>query len=118
MIKKFKTVHFFLKELWLGFIAIAQLEESENPFVKKSETAMRFYQTGVKKMLRLGTLRELDVGHGYDTPTHRMTDYCDPVLKNKERIKLTVLEYVDKVIDMYFKVRRENENNAIYLNRN
>lgn len=104
MIKKFKTVHYFLKELWLGFIAVAQLEESENSLVKKSETAMRFYQAGVKKMLRLGTLRELDAG--LDTPTNRMIDYCDPILKNKERIKLNVLEYAEKVVELYFKVTK------------
>jgi len=103
MINKFRKLHYFLKELWLGFTTVAQIEEYDNAFARKSETALRFYQNGVKKLLKLGTLKELD-GIA-EVHSNRVNDFCDPINKNKELIKITVLGYVDKVVEFYFKVR-------------
>ena len=115
MINKFKKLHYFLKELWLGFTTIATMEENDNAFAKKSETALRFYQNGVKKLLRLGTLKELD--GAIDVQSNRVNDYCDPINKNKELIKITVLQYVDKVVEFYFKVRENKRFTRITLFR-
>ncbi len=102
MINKFKRLHYFLKELWVGFIAIAQLEESNNTFSKKSDSALRFYQNKVKKFFKLGTLQELD--GLMELTGNRTIEYCAPITKNKEMIKITVLQYVDQIVEFYYKV--------------
>jgi hypothetical protein len=102
MIKKFKKLHYFLKELWYAFTQVAQLEEARMPNnIQKSETAMRLYQNDVKKLLKLATLKDLDEVY---SPTSKVSEFCDMINYSKEWIKLATLEYVDQVIELYNKV--------------
>lgn len=102
MINKFKRLHYFLKEIWLGFSTVAQMDEAGNSSVKKSESTLRLFQLGVKKLLKLQTLKDLDnLTNEYSA---RGSEYCDDVSNNKEFIKATVLDYVERVVELYLKV--------------
>ena len=103
MMEKFQTVHTFLKEMWLGFINVANLEEFENPYQKRLDTGFRFQGPGgIRKLLSLHT-RELEDGSvanlGARSPT-----YCDEIDQNKEIIKTMVLNYVDHIVNLYLRV--------------
>ena len=98
---KFKRIHHFLKETWLGFDAVAQLHEREQMQQKKGDRAMQLLKYGIKKLLRLGTLKELDEPPIFEIPKYQ---YCEEISKNKELIKLKVLDYVDRLVQIYFTV--------------
>src|SRR5690242_16346812 len=100
MIDKFKKVHYFLKELWLGFSNIAQLEEAEPSGAKKAEASLKLLQLGIKKILQVKNMKDID-----DQPQPlRTQNYNEQINKNKVAIKLNVLEYVEKIILIYLKV--------------
>ncbi len=92
MIDRFKNIHHFLKETWLGFDAISEIPEKEP--LKKNEAAMNLLKTGIKKLLKLQSLAELEA-EVYEMPK---IDYCDDITNNKEFIKIRTLEYLDYVI--------------------
>lgn len=102
MINKFKLLPFFMKEIWNGFLTVASLEEPGNVHIPKSETAVRHFQHGVKKLLNIMTLKDLDSVP--TTPSNRYVDYCDDINKKKELMKLAVLDYVEAVLVFYTKV--------------
>ena len=101
LINKFKQLPFFMKEIWNGFMTVASLEEPGNVHIPKSETVKNF-QHGVKKLLNIMTFKDLDSAP--TTPSNRHSEYCDDINKNKELIKLAVLDYVERVIVFYAKV--------------
>ena len=103
MIDKFKRLHYFLKEVWLGFNSIAEMEEQGSISLKRSDSTLQLFQTGVKKVLKLSSIKNFDVGSP-KSPI-KSPEYCDIVSQSKEFIKLTVLEYVDKVVELYTKVK-------------
>lgn len=99
MIDKFKKVHYFLKEAWLGFIHIAQLEEGDGE--KKRENPLKLFQLGVRSLIKSTILKELD--SQIQQPT-RNQNYNEQITKNKELIKMNVLGYVEKVLVVYLSV--------------
>lgn len=101
--EKFKRITHFLKEIWSGFDAVAQLQENVEKPQRPSDHAMKLLQAGVKKILKIKTLKELDEAQLPNQQT-RSFDYCEEITKNKEQIKLKTLEYLENFIDMYYKV--------------
>lgn len=92
----------FEKEIWNGFDFIAQLEEAGDKVQKTGETALKLLQLGVKKLLRLRTLKDLD-----ENTIQRnglRVEYCEDIMKNRESIKLKCLEYLEKMVLIYLKV--------------
>jgi hypothetical protein len=99
MIDKFKKIHHFLKEMWLGFEAVAQMKE----VVEKPQRPADLLRLSVKKILKLKTLKELDDAPLSNHPI-RNFDFCEEITKNKETIKLKALDYAERIIELYYKV--------------
>jgi hypothetical protein len=97
MIEKFKKVHHFLKETWIGFDAIAELPEKEN---QKSEKTVNMIKSGLKKLMKLQSFTQ-DENENFDSIK---VDYCIDITRNKEYIKLKVLDYVEYMIELYYTV--------------
>lgn len=104
MIEKFKKVHHFLKETWIGFDAISEMPEKEN---QKSEKAISMIKSGLKKLMKLQTLTE--EAENFDSPK---VDYCLDITRNKEYIKIKVLDYVEYIIELYFTVMASSLHNS------
>jgi len=98
MLDKFKKVHYFLKETWLGFLHIAQLEEDAE---RKKENPLKLFQLGVRSLIKSTILKELD---SHITQPMRNQNYNEQITKSKEFIKTSVLGYVEKVIVFYLSV--------------
>lgn len=99
MLDKFKKVHYFLKETWLGFIHVAQLEEGDGE--KKKENPLKLFQLGVRSLIKSSILKELD---SQITQPIRSQNYNEIINKNKESIKMSALSYAEKIIVIYLNV--------------
>jgi hypothetical protein len=102
IIDKFKKLLIFQREIWSNFDFISQLEEAGDKVQKTGETALKLLQLGVKKLLRLRTLKELD--ENTIAKDGLKVEYCEDIMKNREAIKLKCLEFVEKMVVIYFKV--------------
>lgn len=88
-----------MKQLWMAFIVVASLEESAR---KKSDTHLKTGPSGSR------TLRSMRSGDIDESPipvsVHKEPLYNKEIERNKEIIKLTTLNYTEKVIEIYFNV--------------
>lgn len=100
MMEKFQYVHTFMKQLWMAFIFVASLEEGSS---KKTDPHLKTVQSG-SRTLRSMRSRELDESPLPMNPVSREPIFNKDIERNKEIIKLTTLNYTEKVIEIYFNV--------------
>jgi len=102
MIEKFRSVHTFLKEMWLGFIFIAEIEESDGLNLKKNESFTKYFP-GQKKPLSIQK-KDLDESFLSNANKSKTLHFCPEIENNKVMIKFLVLNYVDIIINNSLKV--------------
>jgi hypothetical protein len=99
MIEKFKKLPHFIKYMWSGFEFVAQIEERQEKLNKAKGAAIKLLQLGVQKLLKVNKKEEpISSKEGI-----RM-DYCDEITNNREQIKLKSIDYLEKILRIYFKV--------------
>mmetsp|Transcript_33166 Transcript_33166/g.30085 ORF Transcript_33166/g.30085 Transcript_33166/m.30085 type:complete len:80 (-) Transcript_33166:738-977(-) len=59
---------------------------------------------GVKKLLRVSTLKEIEKPKNQ---VNKYNDYCEPIKQNKEQIKIKMIEYLKKILTYYYKELRD-----------
>lgn len=105
MIDKFKRVTVFLKETWQGFLQIASMEEENNSPRRKDNDPWKVLQLGIRSLIKLKsstTMKDLD---DVTSPSMRQQKYNDVITGKKAVLKETVLDYVDKFLMIYIKVK-------------
>lgn len=99
MLEKFQYTHTFLKQLWMAFIFVASLEESAP---KRVDTHLKTGQTGSRT---LRSMRSKDLDESPMPLPNKEPLYNREIERNKEIIKLTTLNYTEKVVEIYFNVK-------------
>lgn len=102
MIDKFKKLPHFIKYMWNGFEFIAQLEERQEKLAKAKGAAIKLLQLGIQKLMK--SKKE---EHAASKEGIRM-DYCEEIANNRELIKMKSIDYLEKVLTIYFKVSYAN----------
>ena len=115
MIDKFKHNKQFLKQLWIGFSAIAFLNEKDDNDAKKGNIGLRKFQTEVRKVLNL-TKSGVSVSDDgvFESQIFKDQNFCETIKENKEAIKLSCLKQVKRFLGIYYKVNKI----ALYFSSN
>jgi len=98
MIQKFQSSHHFLKEMWLGFTFIANLDESDWNVSRKYEGSFKNHYSATRKQYTAQS-RDIDDSFGSNTGG-RPISYCPEIERSKQTIKLYVLKYVEMIVDL------------------
>jgi hypothetical protein len=105
MFDKFKYNKQFLKQLWIGFSAIAFLSDKDGNDPKKENTGLRKFQTEMRKVLSLSKSSISDDGV-FESQIFKNQDFCDIIKENKEVIKLSCLKQIKRFLGVYYKVNK------------
>ncbi len=98
MIHKFQSSHHFLKEMWLGFTFIANMDESEWNASRKYDGSFKNYYSATRKQHTVQS-RDIDDSFGSNQGAKVMS-YCQEIERNKPTIKLYALKYAEQIIDL------------------